>query len=112
MPPTSTRRRTLRWLLPAFAVLAWLAIGGVAGPFAGKLATVQNNDSTAFLPSSAESTQVAELQRNFVDTTTVPAVIVAERGGGLTDADRGHLEELTRTLPDVEGIVGPARSPT
>lgn len=105
---TTPTRRTVRWLLPALAVLIWLAVGGIAGPFAGKLATVQNNDSTAYLPASAESTQVAELQKRFVTDTTVPAVIVAERADGLTASDRTYLEDTARSLSDVEGVTGPA----
>lgn len=104
-------RRLLRWVLPTLIVLFWLAIGGFAGPFAGQLATVQNNDSTAFLPSSAESTQVAQLQRGFRDSNAVPAVIVAVRDGGLTAADRTYLADIGKELPTIEGVAGPSIPP-
>src|SRR5919199_1925534 len=48
----------LRWLLPALVVFVWL---GAAGPLAGlsaKLTGLQENDVSAFLPDSAESTAV------------------------------------------------------
>ncbi len=94
---TGRTPRTLRWLLPAVAVLAWLAIGGVGGPLIGQLATVQSNSQTAFLPDSAESTRAAQLQRQFSDSDTVPAVVVASRAGDrpVTEADSGYLQELS-----------------
>ncbi len=55
-----------------FAVLmivVWLAISGVAGPLFGQLSTVQKNDNTKFLPSSAESQQVSEESTKFQGAT-------------------------------------------
>ncbi|QQQ73600.1 MMPL family transporter [Saccharothrix sp. 6-C] len=86
----ATRSRT-RWLLPALVAVAWLALGGFSGPFAGKLSEVAVNDSTAFLPSSAEATKVAEQVKAFGDARGLPAVVVAERASGLTQADRDYL---------------------
>ncbi|ROP42554.1 MMPL family transporter [Saccharothrix texasensis] len=86
----ATRSRT-RWLLPALVAVAWLALGGFSGPFAGKLSEVAVNDSTAFLPSSAEATEVAEQVKAFGDARGLPAVVVAERASGLTQADRDYL---------------------
>jgi RND superfamily putative drug exporter len=85
-----TRSRT-RWLLPALVAVAWLALGGFAGPFAGKLSEVAVNDSTAFLPSSAEATEVSERVKAFGDARGLPAIVVAERTTGLTQADRDYL---------------------
>ncbi|GAA1303907.1 MMPL family transporter [Saccharothrix xinjiangensis] len=86
----ATRSRT-RWLLPALVAVAWLALGGFSGPFAGKLGEVSVNDNTAFLPASAEATEVAERVRAFDDGQGLPAVVVAERASGLTQADRDWL---------------------
>ncbi|MEO3813034.1 hypothetical protein ABGB17_28865 [Sphaerisporangium sp. B11E5] len=58
-------RRPLRWLVPALLVLVWLIGGGALGPFAGKLTEVSTNDQAAFLPKSAESTRVLEVQDRF-----------------------------------------------
>ena len=57
------RSSALRWLLPAIVALLWLGLAAPLGGFSGKLSSVQENDSTAFLPDSAESTRVTELQR-------------------------------------------------
>ena len=83
--------RTVRWLVPALLIVAWLALGSVGGPFAGKLSNVAENDSSAFLPSSAESTAVSELEREFSAMDAIPAIVVAERGAGITEADQRVL---------------------
>ncbi|QUF08268.1 MMPL family transporter [Actinosynnema pretiosum subsp. pretiosum] len=80
-----------RWLLPALIAVAWLALGGFGGPYAGKLSEVSVNDNTAFLPSSAEATEVATLLKAFETSRQVPAIVIAERDSGLTDADRQYL---------------------
>ena len=43
----------------------WVAVFAVAGPLAGKLNSAQQNDSSAWLPNNAESTQVVELAKRF-----------------------------------------------
>ncbi|GLZ81466.1 membrane protein [Actinorhabdospora filicis] len=101
------KRRPARWLVPALIVLAWLALGGFAGPYAGKLSEVTVNDGSAFLPASAEATEVATLLKKFDDRTAIPAVIVAERPGGLTPGDRAYLEGLPAALA-AHGTAAPA----
>ena len=49
--------------LAAVVVLIWLSVTGVAGPLFGKLSEVQENDNSAFLPTTAESSQVSELHQ-------------------------------------------------
>ncbi|RKT56175.1 MMPL family transporter [Saccharothrix australiensis] len=80
-----------RWVLPALITVAWLVLGAFAGPYTGKLSQVAVNDSTAFLPASAEATEVAERLKAFDDQRSLPAVVVAERATGLTDGDRAYL---------------------
>ncbi|MGW6932179.1 MMPL family transporter [Lentzea sp. NPDC054927] len=80
-------------VLAGVLLVVWLALGGFTGPYAGKLSEVAENDSSAFLPNSAESTQVAELQKKFQRANAIPAIIVVERPGGLTEDDRKFLAE-------------------
>jgi putative drug exporter of the RND superfamily len=91
-------------------VIGWLAIGGFGGPFAGKLSTVQQNDNTSFLPASAEATEVAKLQESFTDTRFVPAIVVAERSGGLEPTDSTFLSQTVDSFVGTEGF-GDAASP-
>ncbi len=101
----------IRWWLPALLVVVWLAVGGIGGPFAGKLAEVAKNDNASFLPESAEATEVEHLQRQFSDRQVLPAVVVAERESGITEDDLRFLAERGAALADVEGIAGRSAPP-
>ncbi|MGY1813875.1 MMPL family transporter [Blastococcus sp. SYSU D00820] len=74
----SRRTSVWRWLLPALVVLAWLALSAPLGSFSGRLGDVQTNDSAAFLPDSAESTRVSELQRGFDTERSLPVILLWE----------------------------------
>ena len=102
----STTRRTSRWrwLLPAVLVLVWLGVGGFGGPFAGKLGDVQQNDNTAFLPSSAEATEAGALYDGFTDTRFVPAIVVAERDSGTTPSDSDFLARVGASVAGQPGF--------
>ncbi|UJW29497.1 MMPL family transporter [Saccharothrix sp. AJ9571] len=102
---TSTSRSRLRWLLPALLVVGWLALGAVSGPYAGKLAEVAENDSAAFLPASAEATEVAELQKQLGGPQAIPAIVVIERASGLTEPDKQFLAERTRGLAGASPVL-------
>ena len=103
MPSVRARRR---WLALGLFVL-WLLVAGFAGPYSGKLADVQTNDNAAFLPKTAESTEVNDLQRRFIDQETTPGIIVWERESGITAADRSlatqQLAEV-RAVPKVVSV--------
>ena len=46
-------------------IFIWLGASGVFGPLFGALSTVQENDNSAFLPDSAESTQASKVTTKF-----------------------------------------------
>lgn len=56
-------RRPLVYSL--IVIFLWFGASGVFGPLFGKLSTVQENDNSAFLPDSAESTQAAKIIATF-----------------------------------------------
>jgi RND superfamily putative drug exporter len=101
------------WWLPTLLVIVWLALGALGGPFAGKLADVAENDNAAFLPDSAEATEVAHLQRQFSDSdrAVLPAVVVIARDGGVTAADARYVAGLATALARVDGVVAPVPRP-
>ncbi|MFF5360121.1 MMPL family transporter [Streptomyces scabiei] len=106
MPTTSRRARRL---VPLLLIAVWLVVGGVLGPYAGRLGEVATNDRAAFLPRSAESTEVITAQRAFRQDETLVAIVVWT-GEGLAGrraaADRA-LASLDGT-PGVAGQVSPA----
>ncbi len=118
-PPASpeTRRSgtSRRWVLPTVVVLLWLFVGGPLGSFAGKLATVQENDNAAFLPKTAESTLAQNEYAKFIGSESVPAIAVFERDGGLNAADQQAMARLVDEMKqvehvDAEAVVGPIPS--
>ena len=92
-------------------VVLWLGIGAVGGPFMGKLSDVATNDNAAFLPDSAEATEVANLQKEFSDQQVLPAVVVAERKSGVRPADLAFLADRSAAVAKLDGIAGPAAPP-
>ncbi len=99
-------RETRRlWVWPLLVVLVWLVVGGPLGSFAGRLAEVQENDNSAFLPASAESTEALDTLVAFQDEETIPTTLVFERDGGLTPDDQQVIEDYRADLAQVE-LVG------
>ncbi|WP_282697730.1 MMPL family transporter [Streptomyces sp. CC208A] len=100
-----------RWvsrLLPLLVLVVWLAVGGGLGPYAGKLGEVATNDQAAFLPRSAESTQVLQSQEAFRQEETLPALVVwtAEGGGPVAPSVQAAATRALATLKGIEGVVG------
>ena len=112
--PPPPRRRGIHWrrvLLPAVVLLvAFFVVMPVAGTLSGKLTSVTENDQAAFLPDSAESTKSLELETRFAGAQDIPALIVWERQGGLTDADLAAVEEAR--AGSATSRASPARPPS
>ncbi|WP_158888410.1 MMPL family transporter [Amycolatopsis anabasis] len=105
------RRKARRWVLPALLVLLWLIVGGVTNPFLGKLSEVSKNDPGSFLPASAESTAVQELQERFAQNRLMPTVVVFERPSGLTPADTAAITAKAAELAKAPGLDGQITPP-
>ncbi|KDN86133.1 MMPL family transporter [Kitasatospora cheerisanensis] len=107
--PTSPRRT--RFLLPLALLLVWLALGGAFGAFAGRLGEVSTNDGASFLPRSAESTRVTELERAFRTGSTLPVVLVWEAQDGPVDdrlrAEAGRALAAAAAVPGTTGQASP-----
>jgi RND superfamily putative drug exporter len=101
MSPTS---RSRRWILPVVVVLLWLFIGGPLSSFAGKLSEVQQNDNAAFLPQSAESTEVLEEFVKFTGQESIPATVAFQRAGGLTAQDKQAIGAYADQLRQVRYV--------
>ena len=109
------RSSVLRWLLPALVVLLWLGLGGPLGSFNGKLGEVQQNDSAAFLPDSAESTRVTELQQKFRAERTLPVILLWEADSRIDAATLGtitqRLADAVAITEDADALAGRASPP-
>jgi RND superfamily putative drug exporter len=92
-------------------LILWLILVGVAGPLSGKLTDAQQNDTAAWLPGSAESTKVLEIQQTFQSPNAIPAVIAYERSSGLTPEDRAKAAADAQRFADLEGAQGQPTGP-
>ena len=104
-PPPPVRPARPRWL-PVFGLLAVVAflLGAFGGGYQGKLADVQKNDNSAFLPSSAESTKVANEAKKFATVQDIPGFLVYRRDGALTAADRAKIAADRTTIAGLTGV--------
>ncbi|WP_369255880.1 MMPL family transporter [Geodermatophilus amargosae] len=104
-----------RWLLPLVVLLLWVGAAGPLGALSGKLTGLQENDNAAFLPDSAESTRVAELQQDFSPTEAIPAILLWEAEDPLDEATLGEigqrLQEATAVAEDAGFLAGQASPP-
>jgi putative drug exporter of the RND superfamily len=105
----------LRWLLPAFVLLVWLGAAAPLASLGSGLTALQENDTAAFLPDSAESTRVQELNREFAPTESIPAILLWE-GDGRIDAGTlatiaERVEAAARTAEDAGALAGQPSPP-
>src|SRR6478609_10996046 len=99
---------TAKWIVLVVVVLFY---GGLASQ-AGKLEGAQKNESSSWLPSDAESVKALEAVKKFSGGELAPAVIVYERKGGLTEADKTRITDtVTKLNQDRDPLVLEAQEP-
>jgi putative drug exporter of the RND superfamily len=108
--------RTSKFVVAAIWVVAVFAMIGANLP--GRYADAENNESTSFLPSDAESTKALAVSEELQGGEQAPVVVVYRRDGGLTDedqekiaADRQELNQAMEQYPQVSPFGEPVPSP-
>ena len=96
--------RWLRIALPLLLVVLWIVGGGVGGPYFGKVEEVSTNDQSAFLPQSAESTQVQERLSDFTGGDAIPALVVFEGDGELDPEQLAEVQAIADSIADIESV--------
>ena len=99
--------RVTKWIVLAF----WLILLVGSAGFAQKLADVQNNEASSWLPSSAESTKALEKLGPFQDENDIPTVVVYDRESGLTEADLAAAGEQAKEMANLDGVSGDVFGP-
>ncbi|HKG62884.1 MAG TPA: MMPL family transporter [Solirubrobacteraceae bacterium] len=86
--------RTAKWVVAAVFLLVSIPVAALSGKFED----AQKNESSSFLPGKAESMKALDAIEEYPDGELAPAVIVFERRGGLTAADKQRIEDTVAKL--------------
>ena len=120
------KRRGVALTIAITSLVIWLGVGGVLGPVAGKLAEVQKNQNSDFLPKSAESTRAQAVLDTFAgNSKDLPLTVVFEKKSGRLTADdqaaidaavqaalqKPELSKLVRTITLPNGATVPSVFP-
>ena len=102
-PTTKKSKKGLRrpFWSAILVIFIWFGASGVFGPLFGKLTSVQENNNSAFLPESAESTKAGKIIGKFsnADKTQLPALVLLE---GRVDVVR--IASINQHLQDVPNL--------
>jgi len=103
---TSDRAKTRsarKYVALAIAIIvAWMALSGTVSPLFGKLSSVQKNDSSGFLPSSAESTKATAIATKFTakDSAVLPALVIFV--GKADQVGMANVAAFAQSFPKVQ----------
>jgi RND superfamily putative drug exporter len=90
-----------KWVVVGF----WVVVLVLALPLSSKLTGAEKNDTKYWLPGSAESTKVLDVQSRFQSPNVYTGVVVYVRPSGLTAADRAKAAADARRFAGVPGAV-------
>src|SRR5262249_60797455 len=90
-----------KWVVMGF----WVAVIVVAFALAGKLTGAYKHSASSWLPASAESVKVFNVQSRFQSPDTYPGVVVYYRASGITPADRAKAAADARRFAAIPGVV-------
>ena len=90
-----------KWVVVGF----WVVVLVLAFPLSKKLTGAEKNDLKYWLPGSAESTKVLDVQSRFQSPNVFAGVVVYERPAGLTAADRAKAAADARRFAQIPGVV-------
>src|SRR6516165_5824823 len=93
--------RWTKWLVVGF----WVVMVAVLYPLSSKLTAAEKNNASAWLPASAESVKVLDVQQRFQSPNDYPGVVVYYRASGLTAADRAKAAADARRFAGLHGVV-------
>lgn len=99
-----TYLRLIRLMAPIAAVLVWLAISAVGGPYFGRLAEVVEQSGAGFLPASAESTKVSEIRGAANADANPPAILLYHDPDGIAAATRAEIDAQFAELRALQGV--------
>jgi RND superfamily putative drug exporter len=89
-----------KWVVLATTIL----LTGVMGYLGGQLADVKDNEQSSWVPSSAESTRVADQLSGEINPNDIPTLVAFHRPGGLSEADLAAIDDYGTQIAEIDGI--------
>ena len=91
-----------KWIVAVVVIL----LGFGLFPLGAKLADVQDNQASSWLPQSAESTEVLNQLSKTVDPNDIPTLVVYEKDGGakLTADDLKQINQQAQEIAKIDGV--------
>lgn len=105
------RPKRIRILIPAVLIILWLIVGSFGGQTFAKINNVVNNNESSYLPKSAQSTKVIDLQSQFQDANNLPAIVLLTSHQPLNQQDRNYEASLITRIKDLDGIIDTKQNP-
>src|SRR5215470_17983687 len=90
-----------KWVVMGF----WVIVLVIAFPLTKKLNNAEKNTASSWLPASAESVKVLNVQSRFQSPNIGTGVVVYYRASGLTAADRAKAASDARRFAGIHGVV-------
>jgi putative drug exporter of the RND superfamily len=90
-----------KWVVMGF----WVVVLVIAFPLSKKLNGVLKNNASSWLPASAESVKVLDVQSRFRSPNILTGVVVYYRASGITPADRAKAASDARRFAGIHGVV-------
>ena len=95
---TITKRRLFSLVIPIVAVIVWLSLAGIGGPYFGKINQVATNDLASFLPNNAEATAVSNQLERFQDSSYTPLITVFSSNNKLSEKEQGSVVKTVEAI--------------
>ncbi|HWT34413.1 MAG TPA: efflux RND transporter permease subunit [Microbacterium sp.] len=105
---SSRGKGVLRGVLAGILILVWLVAAGLGGPLFGRVDEVSSNEPTAYLPSSADATDVQNSLAEFLGSDSIPAVVVFRSTGGIDATTSAALDAAVTKAAATDGVAGTA----
>ncbi|QAY68955.1 MMPL family transporter [Xylanimonas protaetiae] len=105
--PRWITHRLAKWLI----VAAWVAAAALLSPLAGTLTQHQSNDSKAWLPTNAESTEVLDRTQALGEEDVATAVVGYVRDAGVTPVDLAKATADVAAFAALAGVDGDVMGP-
>ncbi len=98
------RNKYARITLSLLVIIIWFVIASIGGPTFGKLAGVSDNSNVAFLPATADSTKVQNLQEKFLGSSNIPAIVVIKSSSEISLSSLANFTKLNQKFSSIKGV--------